>query len=192
MRIFLPLALFAAMALTFTAAVEDPQQDTSAAPAAPATSDTPVDPAAVPEVPATPAATTSTASEARPHKSDDPKLRGTEPEDALPAPAPVEKDIGPDGTKLKMLINCFAWYLPDAAYRGDNSKVHGCDESTIQFCKTDSGNNDHMCKFDGSNHLRDAWGENPACYFNCQMETCDSWGSPSTDATRACVAALGH
>ena len=81
-----------------------------------------------------------------------------------------------------MLINCFAWYLPDAAYRGDNSKVQGCDERTIQvmnecrshppthppqnppflvfdlpspqYCKTDSGNNDHLCKFDGSNNLQ--------------------------------------
>jgi hypothetical protein len=55
MRIFLPLALFAASALTFTAAAEDPQQAITAVPDATATSDTPVDPAAVPEVLATPA-----------------------------------------------------------------------------------------------------------------------------------------
>ncbi len=93
------------------------------------------------------------------------------------------------------------------------------------FCKTDSGNGDHMCKFDGSNNLQDAWDANPECYFNCQvrglalrgsrgtrtgetltdplntttttphhttpqMESCNSWGSPATDAQRKCVGDL--
>ena len=96
----------------------------------------------------------------------------------------------PNGSKLAGLINCFAWYLPNAAYRQDNSKTQGCQESTILFCKTDSGHNDHFCSFDGTNHLKDAWGANPSCYFNCQMETCNAWDQPSNDAQRQCVANL--
>ncbi len=41
------------------------------------------------------------------------------------------------------------------------------------YCRTDSGRNDHYCRFDGTNNLIDEgakWGEAaPACFFNCQV-----------------------
>lgn len=94
-----------------------------------------------------------------------------------------------DGTKLKNLINCFAWYLPDAAYRADNSQYTNCDEKSILFCKTDSGHNDHFCQFTGTNLLIDYY-DTPECYYNCQMETCNAWSSPTNQKQEDCVAEL--
>lgn len=94
-----------------------------------------------------------------------------------------------NGTKLKNLIDCFAWYLPEASLRHDNSKINGCSFSQIQYCKTDSGNNDHFCHFDGTNHLQD-WYQEPNCYFNCQMETCNAWDVAHDDRQEKCIEQL--
>jgi hypothetical protein len=96
--------------------------------------------------------------------------------------------IEPNGTKLMNLINCFAWYLPDAAHRSDNSQTINCVQDSIIYCKTDSGNNDHYCKFDGTNILTDTY-DYQECYFNCQMETCNAWYA-NTDEQQKCVDAL--
>jgi hypothetical protein len=90
------------------------------------------------------------------------------------------------GTHFKKMINCFAWYMNDAAHRPDNSRIQGCNEEDILFCKTDSGHNDHFCGFHGSNVLSDIW-ETPGCYFNCQMGTCDAFSSPSNADQQQCV-----
>jgi len=80
-------------------------------------------------------------------------------------------------------------YLQDAAYRPDNSRLSGCNEDSITYCRTDAGHDDRFCKFDGTNILTDSW-DNPSCYFNCQMETCNAWTYPHNDDQQACVAAL--
>jgi hypothetical protein len=54
----------------------------------------------------------------------------------------------------------------------DNSKRDGCKDKDIVYCRTDSGRNDHFCRFDGTNHLIDEgekWGSEPKCFFNCQV-----------------------
>jgi hypothetical protein len=94
--------------------------------------------------------------------------------------------VFPNGTKLMEFIDCYAWWQPDAAHRPDNSQTAGCNQESILYCKTDSGNNDHLCKFDGTNVLTDSW-DTTSCYFNCQMETCNAWTSPSTDLQKQCV-----
>lgn len=91
-----------------------------------------------------------------------------------------------DGAKLRDLINCFAWYLPDAAFRPDNSATRGCNVSDIRYCKTDSGHNDHFCLFTGSNVLTDSYGA-PSCFFNCQMETCNAWAVPHSEHEQQCI-----
>ncbi|MBF0443236.1 MAG: hypothetical protein HQK54_15110 [Oligoflexales bacterium] len=98
----------------------------------------------------------------------------------------------PDGNKLKELINCYtAHYMTDAASRPNNSKTEGCDSKTIIYCKTDKGNNDHMCKFDGTNKLKDS-SDTPNCYYNCQMETCNAWESPKGNQQEECVKKLSE
>lgn len=94
-----------------------------------------------------------------------------------------------NGTKLMNLINCYAWYLPDAAHRQDNSKTENCVEESIIYCRTDSGNNDHLCKFDGTNFLVDDYTEQE-CYFNCQMETCNAWNEAHNQQQQQCITAL--
>jgi endoglucanase len=91
-----------------------------------------------------------------------------------------------DGRKLAELINCFANYLPNAAYRADNSRTAGCATESIFWCRTDKGTGDRFCKFDGTNKLKDS-NDNPSCYFNCQMETCNSWDAPDTPQRQQCV-----
>ncbi|EWM22909.1 hypothetical protein Naga_100625g2 [Nannochloropsis gaditana] len=108
----------------------------------------------------------------------------------------AEKKV--NGEKLKMLIDCFASYMEDASYRADNSKRDGCTDAEILYCRTDSGYNDHFCRFDGTNNLIDM-GEIPLlgpqdavpeCWFNCQMETCNAWEFPHNEEQEKCVAAL--
>ena len=100
----------------------------------------------------------------------------------------------PNGIKLKNLINCFAWWQKDAAYRPDNSHVNGCNEIDILYCRTDKGDQyDHFCKFDGTNVLQDVYDwPSDNCYYNCQMETCDAWKSPQTQLQYDCVNALNN
>lgn len=95
-----------------------------------------------------------------------------------------------NGLGLKNLIDCFAFYLPEASLRPDNSNTKDCEYSQILYCKTDSGNNDHFCKFDGTNHLKDDLEANPSCYFNCQMETCNAWDIPHDEHQIECVNSL--
>ncbi|GAB5036182.1 Hypothetical protein NocV09_03500040 [Nannochloropsis oceanica] len=111
-------------------------------------------------------------------------LRGLEA--AKQPPAPVV-----NGEKLKMLIDCFASYMQDASYRPDNSQLNGCWDYEIIHCRTDSGQHDHFCLFNGTNHLQDlgelSAEEKPKCWFNCQMETCDAWDVPHTTEQEECV-----
>ena len=103
---------------------------------------------------------------------------------------PMIQSIQPNGTKLMNLIDCFAWYLSDAAHRSDNSQTTNCIQEDIWYCKTDSGTNDHLCKFDGTNFLIDDY-TSQGCYFNCQMESCNAWDIPHTDQQQECINQLG-
>lgn len=91
-----------------------------------------------------------------------------------------------NGTKLMNLIDCFAFYLPNASHRLDNSRTNGCILEDIIYCKTDSGNNDHYCKFDGTNKLTD-WYTEQRCYFNCQMETCNAFDVAHDEQQQECI-----
>lgn len=35
----------------------------------------------------------------------------------------------------------------------DNSKREGCKDKDIVYCRTDSGRNDHFCRFDGTKYV---------------------------------------
>ena len=91
-----------------------------------------------------------------------------------------------DGIKLMNLIDCFAFYLPNASLRSDNSQTSGCLLEDIIYCKTDSGHNDHYCKFDGTNKLTDLYTEQN-CYYNCQMETCNAFDVAHNDQQQECI-----
>lgn len=93
----------------------------------------------------------------------------------------------PDGRKLKNLINCFAWYLPNASHRPDNSKTSGANEADILYCRTDSGHDDHFCKFDGTNNLKSEYKVSPEFWYNCQMESCNAWDVPHSTEQRKCI-----
>jgi hypothetical protein len=93
----------------------------------------------------------------------------------------------PNGLKLKQLIDCFADYMTEASLRPDNSQVQNCNMTEIRYCKTDSGYNDHFCKFTGDNHLELDELANPLCYFNCQMETCNAWDIAHSDHQQECI-----
>jgi hypothetical protein len=100
--------------------------------------------------------------------------------------------ITPNGTKLMNFINCFAWYLTDAAHRPDNSQTLNCNQDDILYCKTDSGRpDDHLCKFDGTNILIDDYTQQE-CYFNCQMETCNAWNVAHDDNQQTCINTLNE
>lgn len=76
-----------------------------------------------------------------------------------PAPSPTlppTPAAAPNGLKLKMLIDCFANYMADASYRPDNSRREGCKDKDIIYCRTDSGRNDHFCRWVGGFLL--GWG----------------------------------
>jgi hypothetical protein len=76
-------------------------------------------------------------------------------------------------------------YMADAAYRPDNSQRAGCGDGDITYCRTDSGNNDRFCKFDGTNVLTDTFTPpDNKCWFNCQMETCDGTCVPGNTRRR--------
>jgi len=97
-----------------------------------------------------------------------------------------------NGLKLKKLIDCFADYMEEASLRQDNSKVQNCNMTEIRYCRTDSGHDDHFCKFSGDNHLKIDYEATPDCYFNCQMETCDAWDIPHSDHQQECILELFH
>lgn len=99
-------------------------------------------------------------------------------------PIIVAKQI--NGTKLLNLINCFAPYESDLAHRPDNSNTKACKSEDILYCRTDSGNNDHFCKFDGTNILQD-WFIQPKCWYNCQMETCNAWTIAHNKDQEKCI-----
>lgn len=65
------------------------------------------------------------------------------------APHPQTAAAAPNGLKLKMLIDCFANYMADASYRPDNARREGCKDKDIIYCRTDSGRNDHFCRWVG-------------------------------------------
>jgi len=88
--------------------------------------------------------------------------------------------------KLQKLIDCFASYLPNASLRSDNSNI-GKNIEKIIYCKTDSGNNDHFCKYEGTNYLIDYYENDVEYYFNCQMETCNAWDVAHTEKQQECL-----
>ena len=100
------------------------------------------------------------------------------------------RGLVPNGTLLMELINCYAWWMPNAALRPDNSLINNCHPSDVLYCLTDSGKDDHFCHFVGTNYLIEETTANPLCYYNCQMETCNAWDNPTTDLQKQCVRSL--
>jgi uncharacterized repeat protein (TIGR01451 family) len=102
--------------------------------------------------------------------------------------AGVSADGGPDGRNLAALINCF-YGGTDLAHAAFNSQTAGCTDESILYCHTDKGTNDVYCKFDGTNYLQDST-DTPACWYNCNMETCNAWDTGNTPARVQCIANL--
>lgn len=90
-----------------------------------------------------------------------------------------------NGSALKNLINCFAWYRHHPA-TNNNSMIQGCREENIMHCKLNGFKKNTYCRFDGSNILEETT-DKPPCYFNCDMETCDAWEWGVTPRQMECI-----
>lgn len=91
----------------------------------------------------------------------------------------------PDGNKLKELINCFATWGENVA-TDHNSYTEGCEDTNILHCRVPK-EEDQFCKFDGTNNLVET-NENPSCYYNCGMQTCNAFLIAHTMKDMECIA----